>query len=436
MNMKLKMFNEKWRGKQVSFCELLKTTLNFMLEDVALCCNTTTGRYPIAYNIINNSYKEFNKNVYIDAIMRVFEETQSNVGMCIGCKRLKRVLFEEWSENQIKIKNIVWNHFKGCNSRCIYCNDTNRLIRYYEPIEIIKRLDHEGLIADSVNINFGGGEPTLLDNLKDYVEYGTEKKWIQLLNTSGLLNKKYIKSILRKDSKFSVQISVDAGTFETYFKIKGQSGFELVWNTIRDYCDTDGRVFVKYIIFSYNSDKKEIDAFIERCFESRVKNICISGEMSANWEWEQDLPWNYGRKELEATAYMLGKLIEANLAAFLFSSIYSKDKLNYIYNTFITYYLKPWLDGRYICIWGLGTYGQRLYDMLEQYDVEVKWFGDNDIKKQGMIYRKSECLSLEKIKLIAAQKHICIFIAISDYEKVYLQLNTELPDVDLRVLII
>ena len=93
--------------------------------------------------------------------------------------------------------------------------------KYYEPIEIVHKLDKEEMIADMVSISFGGGEPTLLNNLKVYIEFGLERQWSQILNTSGLLNKEYIKDSLLRDDKFSVQISVDSGTSETYFKIKG-----------------------------------------------------------------------------------------------------------------------------------------------------------------------------------------------------------------------
>ena len=81
----------------------------------------------------------------------------------------------------------------------------------------------------------------------------------------------YIEKALTENDNFSVQISVDSGTAETYCKVKGQNGFSIVWNTIRNYCRSGKRVFVKYIMFSYNSSHKEIDAFIN----SAIARECL-----------------------------------------------------------------------------------------------------------------------------------------------------------------
>ena len=128
-----------------------------------------------------------------------------------------------------------------------------------------------------------------------------------------------------ESNDFSVQISVDAGTPKTYCKVKGQSGFEVVWNTIKDYCSTGGRVFVKYILFSYNSEREEIDAFIEQCIKAGVSNISISAEATATFGLTQDLPWSYGHDEMKATAYLLNKALQTNHAVFLYRGNLSSE---------------------------------------------------------------------------------------------------------------
>jgi hypothetical protein len=44
-------------------------------------------------------------------MMRVFEDNQKRRGACCGCELLEQVPFEEWNVDQVKITNIVWNHF-------------------------------------------------------------------------------------------------------------------------------------------------------------------------------------------------------------------------------------------------------------------------------------------------------------------------------------
>lgn len=120
----LDAFNTKWRGKEVYFCHLIKNTLNFMPGGVALCCSSTNGNNPIAYDISVENDPQFNEVNYVRAITKVFENIQNGTA-CAGCKRLVDIPFEEWSQDQIKVANISWNHFRGCNSHCIYCDETN-----------------------------------------------------------------------------------------------------------------------------------------------------------------------------------------------------------------------------------------------------------------------------------------------------------------------
>lgn len=300
----------------------------------------------------------------------------------------------------------------------------------------MKDLNESGFIADSVSVAFGGGEPTLLENLEDYIEFAQKKNWMQLLNTSGLLNKDFVKKILADDDDFWVQISVDSGTPETYRRIKGQSGYNAVWNTIRDYSAVSKNVLVKYVLFSYNSDKREIDAFIEQCNKNGVHNICISGEMASNLNPEQKLPWHFGQQEIEGAAYLLGKIMDTNHAVYFPRSIFSKKNADSILGIFIADYLVPWLQNRAVCIWGMGGFGKLLFDILTQHHVEVECFGDNDKAKQGKTYGQTACLSLNQIKQKTKQKEFCIFLAISRYESAYLQLKKELPDIDKKVLVI
>lgn len=429
-------FNRKWKGKEIYNCEIIKSTLNFVPEGIALCCSSTTGKFPLAHSIINIDDLFFDKSYYINAIMQVFESMQNGT-KCKGCKKLEKTIFKEWDDEQIKIRNINWNHFKGCNSHCVYCNETTRFKKYYEPIEIVNKLDEEGLLSSSLSIAFGGGEPTLLDNLEQYIKFGLTKHCCeQVLNTSGLLKKDFIKNALLENDNFWVQISVDSGTPETYLKVKKQSGFYAVWNTIKDYCSVSKHVLIKYIVFSYNSDKSEIDAFIQQCNTSGVRNVCVSAEMMTIWNPKQTLAWNYGDKELDATAYMIWKLVDTNIAVFFPSGIYPSEKYKIILNIFVEKYLRIGIHGCAICIWGMGTYSKQLFDILAEYGIAPEYFGDNDVKKQGTKYREHICLSLEQIKSKAKHNRFCIFVAISHYEEVFSQLKQELPNTDVKVLVL
>jgi pyruvate-formate lyase-activating enzyme len=126
-----------------------------------------------------------------------------------------------------------------------------------------------------------------------------------------------------------LQISPDSGTKETYLKIKGQNGYERVWQNIKKYCKYPKNVFVKYIIFSFNSDKEEIIQFVQKCIESGVKNIVISPEAKS---FRNDDDWEYGNiteKEIKAAA-LLNKLAVKEHINVELSPIWRKENISLI----------------------------------------------------------------------------------------------------------
>lgn len=131
---------------------------------------------------------------------------------------------------------------------------------------------------------------------------------------------------------------------------------------------------------------------------------------------------------------MLMKIVEAKYALFFYRGNLSSKNFDAVLDIFINNYLKFWIKNRKVCIWGMGEYGKRLGDALEQRNINVRCFGDSDNAKCGTAYNQIKCLSLEQIKEESKQANFCIFLAISYYEKIYSQLVSEMPSTDIRVI--
>lgn len=254
-----------------------------------------------------------------------------------------------------------------------------------------------------------------------------------MLNTSGLICKDCIIDALREDVDFAVQISVDSGTKEIYKMVKGQNGYDMVWKTIKSYCATGGKLFVKYIVFSYNSDKGEIDEFISKCVSTGVKNIVASGESSSSWRLEGKRTWTFDKKEEDAVAYLMDQGLEHNIAVFFSRGNFSLANSRNIITRFMEKYLKNRLQGFKICIWAMGTIGKKFADLLIRYNFEIECFGDSDLKKKDTDYRGIVCKSLEELKLSALNTKYYIFIALENYKEMYEKLAREIPDAALGV---
>ncbi len=411
----LDVFNNSYKGKVINWCELWWNTINFNPEEMTFCCSSTMGKTP-DIKIDEASLEGFDKEAFVKETIRLIRESQDDCKKgCYGCEQLHKMAFDGVSYEDIKIKNVSWNHFRGCNSRCVYCDDGGRPIHvYYEAKPLLERLVAENAVADKVSISFGGGEPTLVPNLEEYIKYGSLHGWKQLLNTNALLCKDYIIEALR-DPNFSLQVSVDAGTAETYRKIKGQNGYDRVWKTIRRYCESEGRVFVKYIVFSWNSSRQEIDAFIAKMIESGGENIVISGESVSGWKIEE-CEWEFGEKEVEGCAYLMQKAAENNFAIYLNRGNFSKQDCGNILKMFMEEYIKPKVQAAPVFIWGMGEYGRRLADAFMGNGISVSGFGDRDSAKWGSRYRDIPCMSLKGLLDKVGGDRAFVFVALAEYE--------------------
>jgi MoaA/NifB/PqqE/SkfB family radical SAM enzyme len=75
-----------------------------------------------------------------------------------------------------------------------------------------------------------------------------------------------------------LNISVDAGTPETYKQIKGLDVFEKVFSNIEKYSET-ASVSCKYIFIPQNSNDTDIMGFIQKCKDSNVKAIILANDI-------------------------------------------------------------------------------------------------------------------------------------------------------------
>lgn len=127
------------------------------------------------------------------------------------------------------------------------------------------------------SIGWTGGEPFLLPEFDSFYSKLVSLKPTYLNIYSNLTT--YHSNIYPKSTPESIGImcSIDAGTRETYLKIKGKDYFYNVVENIKKYCDINpDSIYIKYLFCEYNSDKKEIDSFINIMKSCGVIHIFIS----------------------------------------------------------------------------------------------------------------------------------------------------------------
>jgi molybdenum cofactor biosynthesis enzyme MoaA len=99
-----------------------------------------------------------------------------------------------------------------------------------------------------------------------------------------------------------IMISVDAGTRETFKRIKGIDAFDKVWENIKKYYDFGSRMLLKYIFVDENSNDTDVERFIKNVVNIGVSNIAIDRDAFRSRLYSQE------QKYLMVKMYKLAKL--------------------------------------------------------------------------------------------------------------------------------
>lgn len=262
-------------------CHLMGHGISIEETQIKNCCLVTPSNLdtPVLlkdYNHDNIDWEELfkSKREYIE------RQKTCDIEECKGCYTLRT---EDWNEEKY-ISYINFNHWYKCNSRCIYCYIPKMQNKPHKPVYgSIKNLIDNNLFKDNGEITFQGGEPTILEEFEDLINLFLKTNTKIRIHSSGILYSRAIEKGL-KDGRISVVISPDAGTKETYEKIKNVTCFEKVCENLQKYSsclnkDNKNLLKTKYIIVpGYNDSLEEIDSWLKIVLKSNIKSVIVDFE--------------------------------------------------------------------------------------------------------------------------------------------------------------
>ena len=265
-------------------CDWLQNGIDFELNSIEICCfrcHSGGGRLLLSpvengnvdYDLLLNS-----RNVYVE------ENKNGQINKkCANCFNLKS---SEWTEKTV-IKYIHFNHWTYCNSDCSYCyinknEELRKGLQNYKALPILKEILKRVEFDPNGEVTFAGGEPTILDEFEEIIEYlldiGAKKI---IVHSSGIKYSPILERAI-KEQKVQLVISPDAGSDEVYQKIKNTRQFDNVWENIKKYAEfqtSDENVLAKYVIVpSVNDNMSEITAFLQQAYDSKIKTIVLDVE--------------------------------------------------------------------------------------------------------------------------------------------------------------
>ena len=212
---------------------------------------------------------------------------------CFGCPVLES---KEWKDlEDEKFDHISIEHHAKCNMRCTYCNETyyGGNLAKYDIKSSLKELVEKNLLRDDLQVAWGGGEPTIVKDfskLLSFVNNSMNPK-TQRFFTNAINYSEEIAELL-KNNKGSVTTSVDAGTVETFKKVRKVNQYEKVLKNLKKYYDcSPNNLVIKYILTEDNSSYEEINSFVKDMIKLGLSRANFL--ISSNY-WNEKITFHQG----------------------------------------------------------------------------------------------------------------------------------------------
>ncbi|MBQ9245728.1 radical SAM protein [bacterium] len=284
------VYNEKFVSKKEGYyysCPWIEHGLVFFKYKLAMCCNC--GHEGSSQPLIRNNFIgqriDWERIFKVKDMYRKFHKKGKFHTGCLSCPYLEE---KQWDTSRY-IDNLYISHWTDCNSKCIYCFEANNPEQFkgkrpYSVLPIIKDMQERGILRPGGIISFGGGEPTLLDEFEDIVNYLLDNYyWGIRVHSSGI---KYSPALARaiNEIRAYVVVSVDSGSKETYKQVKRVDCYDKVRETIRKYALQTtflGRFLVsaKYIIIpGINDNVQELDSWMKANYDAGLYTTVLDLE--------------------------------------------------------------------------------------------------------------------------------------------------------------
>ena len=199
------------------------------------------------------------------------------------CKQCHMVELKPMSEVRFdQLGHIDLAAATTCNLRCNYCGYTKTdsfAEAKFDALSILKVFAPEDVVWDAA-VDFNGGEPTLLKNFDDYIDYFTSRRIRVFLYTNGLTYRQSVYDGLINGTVRWVCTSLDAGLASTFKNQKKSTRFIDVLENVTRYAHAGnqggGRLAIKYIFCADNCSDDDINSFAYQMLAIRPQQVWLT----------------------------------------------------------------------------------------------------------------------------------------------------------------
>lgn len=364
-------------------------------------------------------------NEILKAREKIFEDIQNEKSdSCTGCHHL----YERDTKPNFNsgLDHLSVEQHTFCNLRCSYCSDMfyGGKKPNYNVLSFVKSLSEEGHFKNLKQVVWGGGEPTLdksFETLVNEINTHTNPEIYHRIFTNSVRYSEPLAEFLR-NGLVKIVTSIDAGTEETFKKVRGRTKFYEVFKNLKKYSQINSnKITIKYILTDDNKSEDELECFVNTCIKYNLENCAYQISMdykSSVIEFDTIKKISYFIGQLKKNK--IKKIFCDDHIARRFKTIsqdQKKELEKYIELKGIKSVMISNQNVKNINIYGIGEIAENIINktkFLDKFD-KVNLF-DADVKKIGT---KIDKYIIQKPESINKNNHEIIILTAETYNDIY-----------------
>lgn len=259
----------------VKCCNNIERGVRFDRDGVGVCCCSTKVS-PFIISPEEMASGKVNYDLILERRHELLEcvnglNNKYDVTDCLSCSLLKEKEYKDIDLTNLGGPNLCSGfniaHFSSCNLKCTYCpyatfdKETNN--QYSNIVEFIEEYRKRGKILDGTQIDYNGGEPTLLKDFEKILDFLIDNKIgrVTLYSNCVKYNSRIYQAL--KQNKITLITSPDCALPSTSKNIKQISTFHRIYDTIVKYRNSGtNNLVIKYVIADENRSDDDLYSFV------------------------------------------------------------------------------------------------------------------------------------------------------------------------------
>ena len=210
---------------------------------------------------------------------------------CSGCPALKS---DYWKDKKETL-NLAVGLSYPCQLACSYCTwegnsrniakaNAENLTRADEVDvpSIIRVIEDKGIFPREGMVNFASGEITISKKCDEILDASSNHP--VGIYSNGIIYSERIANLVSRNDGSYLNVSVDAGTSETYKSVKGLDVFEKVKTALFRYREKGAHIILKYILLDKNNNEADLRGFVNLMQDIKPDKVSVSFDFNMGQE--------------------------------------------------------------------------------------------------------------------------------------------------------